>query len=118
MAVRATGGRHVVGVVDPETMCFIDVNDKMCRDLGYSRDELLTMSVFDIDPGLTERDTSGFDDQFRKSGYAMFETIHRRKDGSTFPVEVNIARMTLDRTYEIVVARDITERTQAERAVR
>jgi PAS domain S-box-containing protein len=58
------------------------------------------------------------DDRLGKSGYVMLETMHRRKDGSTFPVELNIARITLGRAYQIVVARDITQRKQAEEALR
>ena len=39
-----------IEVVDPETLRFLDVNDKCCRDLGYTRDELLSLKIFDIDP--------------------------------------------------------------------
>jgi len=38
-----------IEVVDPETMRFLDVNEKACSELGYSREELLSMGVFDID---------------------------------------------------------------------
>ena len=43
-----------IEVVDPKTLRFLDVNDKCCHDLGYSRDELLSLKVHDIDPGVTE----------------------------------------------------------------
>ena len=43
-----------IEVVDPETLRFLDVNEKACSDLGYSREELLSLRVFDIDPAVTE----------------------------------------------------------------
>ncbi len=43
-----------VEVVDPATLRFLDVNEKACKDLGYSREELLTKTVFDINPDLNE----------------------------------------------------------------
>ena len=47
------------------------------------------------------------------------ESVHRRKDGSVFPVEINIRRVQLeDRRYFVSVARDITERKQAQQALR
>ena len=43
-----------IEVVDPETLRFLDVNEKACSVLGYSREELLSLRVFDIDPAVTE----------------------------------------------------------------
>jgi len=51
------------------------------------------------------------------SGSAIFESRHRRKDGSTFPVEVSIKQVQLDRMYWVSVARDITERKRNEQAL-
>jgi PAS domain S-box-containing protein len=107
-----------IEVLDPDTLRFIDVNDRACRSLGYTRGELLSMSVFDIDPGVHPSDMVWIDDRLRSTGSITFDTIHRRKDGSTFPVEVSISRTTLDRPYQIVVARDITERKRIEEASR
>ncbi len=39
-----------IEVIDPKTLRFLDVNDKSCRDLGYTREELLSLNVPDIDP--------------------------------------------------------------------
>ena len=39
-----------IEVVDPETLRFLDVNERACVELGYSREELLSMTVYDIDP--------------------------------------------------------------------
>ena len=103
-----------IQVIDPTTLRFLDVNEQECRDLGYSRDELLSMSVLDIDPGFGTADKKMIDEQIRKSGVALFERRHRRKDGSTFPVEIGLKFVELDRPYVLTIARDITERRRAE----
>jgi PAS domain S-box-containing protein len=103
-------------VIDPESRRIIDVNGKSCVDLGYSREELLSMTAYDIDP-----DADAFPrviDALRNSGSVIFETCHRRRDGSTFAVEVSIKRVRLDRSYSVCVARDITDRKRAEIALR
>jgi PAS domain S-box-containing protein len=86
------------------------VNDKCCRDLGYTRDELLSLRVFDIDPTLNESFLARIDKEFDQSGFMTFESLHRRKDGSTYPVEINLKRVELDRVYAVNVVRDITQR--------
>ncbi|MGZ3434321.1 MAG: PAS domain S-box protein, partial [Isosphaeraceae bacterium] len=99
-----------IEVVDPETMRLLDVNEKCCAKLGYTRDELLSMTIYDIDPQLTPERLAETREQLRKTGYRILEGIHRRKDGTTFPVEVNIRRVQLDREYLVAISRDITER--------
>jgi len=99
-----------IEVVDPQTMRFIDVNETACSELGYTRDELLSMSVFDIDPRVTRESIAQAWEHLRKVGFLMIETEHRRKDGTTFPVEINIKRLELDRPYVIAICRDISER--------
>ena len=53
-------------------------------------------------------------DEARRLGSYVFESEHRRKDGSVFPVEVNATYVSLDRDYVLAVVRDITERKRAE----
>jgi PAS domain S-box-containing protein len=107
-----------IEVVDPETLCFLDVNDKSCRDLGYTRDELLSLKVQDIDHGVDESRMARIAEELKQSGSVIFESLHRRKDGSTYPVEVNITHVALDRSYNVNVVRDITERKRVEGALR
>ncbi len=107
-----------IEVIDMQTAQFIDVNERACADLGYSRDELLSMKVFDIDPGQTPEIFQSYLDQIQPSNTTILETIHRRKDGSSFPVEVNIAVVKLEKMYTIAIARDITERKHTETALR
>ena len=86
-----------IEVVDPKTLRFLDVNDKCCRDLGYTRDELLSLRVFDIDPNATETSVARVGKELEQFGFVTFESVHRRKDGSTYPVEINLKRVELDR---------------------
>jgi len=103
-----------IEVLDPETGKFLDVNEKGCVDLGYSREEFLGLSVFDIDPLVSPSSFREVVRELRKSGSLLWEGIHRRKDGSTFPVEVNIKYVHLECDHMVTVVRDITERKQAE----
>ena len=106
-----------IQVVDLETMRLLDVNERACLSLGYTREELLSMSVYDIDPTLDESMRAKLDEVLRKSGSAVFQTLQRRKDGSTFPVEVSMKYVHLDRSYVVCAIRDITERKEAEEAL-
>lgn len=107
-----------VEVVDPETLRFLDVNEKACHDLGYSRGELLSMTVYDIDPNLNEAIRASVVDRLRKGEFLLQENVHRKKDGTTFPVESSMKHVSLDRDYIIVVSRDITDRKRSEAALR
>ncbi len=113
------GSNDALEVIDPTTLSFLDVNEKACRDLGYSRDELLSMTVLDIDHTLDEAMRTAFARACREAGFVMFESQHRRKDGSTFPVEVSIKAIAVGgRSYNVCVVRDITERRVAQQALR
>jgi PAS domain S-box-containing protein len=106
-----------IEVVEPETLRILDVNEKACHDLGYSREELLSLRIPDIDPFADESRGAKVRDELSKQGFTVMETRHRRKDGSVFPVEVSIKRVVLDRPYVVTVARDITQRKQAENSL-
>jgi PAS domain S-box-containing protein len=108
------GSNDAIEVVDPITLNFLDMNEKACRDLGYRREEMLSMSAYDIDPLLDWSLHTRVVQKMRKSGFAIIESQHRRKDGSTFPVEINIKYIRLDRDYAVAVVRDISERRVAE----
>ncbi|WP_153940900.1 EAL domain-containing protein [Acidithiobacillus thiooxidans] len=104
-----------IEIVDPVTLRFLDINETECLALGYTRGELLSMSICDIDTAYSA-DPQKVLAQLQESGRALFETIHRRKDGSTFPVEVNVVSVELDRPYLLAITRDITERKALEAA--
>ena len=106
-----------IEVVDPVTLRLLDVNARACADLGYGREELLTLSIPDIDPEHVSSRSKDISDRLSREGAATFETNHRRKNGSTFPVEVSAQVVSLDRPYILTVARDISERKRTERAL-
>ena len=109
---------EAIEVLDPATLRLLDVNETHCRVLGYSREELLNMKISDIDPALDADLIKVIEEQIRNTGAARFETIHRRKDGSTFPVEVSAKLVVLDKPYALNISRDITERKLAEYEVK
>jgi PAS domain S-box-containing protein len=105
-----------VEIVDSETLSIVDVNEKACADLGYSREEMLSLRIPDIDPNVDDTSHATAGKRLKESESFVIESVHRRKDGSIFPVEVNIQR-NLPGRYCIAIVRDITERKIAERAV-
>jgi len=106
-------------VVDPKTGRFLDVNDSGCLKLGYSRDEYLSLHVWDVDPLVAEADWPQVAEQMRLTGSLIREGLHRRhKEGATFPIELNAKWIRLDRDYIVAVVRDISGRKQAEEVLR
>ena len=112
------GSNDAIEVVDPETFRFLDVNEKACQVLGYSREELLSRTAADVDDALDASTMARVRSELETTGSAIFETRHRRKDGSTLPVEVNLKHVQLDRRYNVAIVRDISERKRAEEALR
>ena len=94
----------------------IDVNHRACLSTGYSREELLGMRVTDIDiqaESLGHKNT--FWDGLSAQQTIIFEGLHRRKDGTTFPVEIALGKFQMEgQIYLSGLARDISERKQAE----
>jgi diguanylate cyclase (GGDEF)-like protein/PAS domain S-box-containing protein len=109
--------RDAIEVIDPATMRFLDVNETECRELGYSREELLTMSVTDIETEFTENQVLEFKAQILQNGEGLFESTHRRKDDTTYPVEVRAKMVEVGQPYMLSIIRDITERKRAEAEV-
>ena len=101
-------------VLDPETGRLLDVNEQGCLSHGYSREEFLALRVFDIDPTVGPAEFTKLGEILREKGVLTWQGQHRRKDGSTFPVEVNLTYVRLDRGYNVAAVRDITERKRAE----
>lgn len=94
---------------------FLYVNDGACRSLGYSRDELLQMSILDIAPEVTEDNWLDIWNATHKLGSRILEGPHKTRDGKIFPVEVVATHIEFQgQEYHISFARDITERKNAE----
>ena len=87
------------------------VNEEACRALGYEREELLQLSIFDYDPEVGPVQLARIQEAMREGGYFTFESSHRRKDGQTFPVEVRVSSFSFEgRQYVLALASDITQR--------
>ncbi len=110
-----------VYVINPETMMFIDMNRTAYESLGYTRDELLSMGPHEIKPLLTRGELANtFAVLTEHAGTQKFETLHTRKDGSQFTVEVLLRGMKDDTQAPIVIAsvRDIDQRKANEETLR
>jgi len=100
-------------------LLIVDVNRQACDSLGYSREELIGMHPRDFDVGLDEPSLTRLAQRVGAGESVTFETLHRRKDGMVFPVEIR-SRMfqQADKRFRLSLARDITERKRAEDALR
>jgi PAS domain S-box-containing protein len=94
-----------------------DVNDSACAQLGYARAELIGLPVSAIS-ARPDFQLGEIIDRLRAAGNLSYETAHRRKDGTVIPVELSVALIEYrGRPAALGVARDITERKQAEEAL-
>jgi PAS domain S-box-containing protein len=91
----------------------LDVNRHACESLGYSRDELIGMGVTDFDPDANAVFHPGMWERLGAGEILTFESRHRRKDGTEFPVEVRLREFEQG-GRRVSLTRDITERKQAE----
>jgi PAS domain S-box-containing protein len=98
----------------------LDVNQQACNQLGYTRDELLKMHTFEFEISLTRQEISDFGWNLPDEDFPItIHGVHRRKDGSTYPVEVRSNRMIIaGKRFIMCITRDVTERKQAEEALR
>jgi PAS domain S-box-containing protein len=107
-----------IEIIDPRTGRFLDVNETACERLGYSREEMLSLGIPDIlDPVNTPFSIKASMEELRKIGFKTVEARHRRKDGATFPVEINVQYIDLNRGYLVAVVRDITDRKRDEEQI-
>lgn len=104
-------------IYDIDTLRFVEVNRGACENLGYTHSEILQMTTLDIKPQMSYS-------QLRKhmmpvlqgkNATVMFETVHRRKDGTLYPVEIHIQKTSLHgRDVMMAVVLDITQRKDVE----
>jgi len=106
-----------VAWMGPDGRCH-QVNETLCRSLGYSREELLDMSVPDLDAHLPAEDWPETWNRLKLAGSLVFESEHCTKDGRRIPVEVTAKYVEFDgQEYGFSLSRDITWRKQAEKAL-
>lgn len=91
------------------------VNKAACKTLGYTRKELLDMSILDIDPSLTKEWWKELWNEVHNKKSIRIETVHQTKDGVIFPVEVHSTSIIFQgKEQHLAFANDITERKRAE----
>ena len=95
---------------------FVDVNQESCNSLNYTHDELLNLSVSDIEDGQDKKHLNELWLKLKSGENIRIEGIHHRKDGSTFPVEKSVGMIQMNNEHLIsVLARDVTERQRMDK---
>jgi PAS domain S-box-containing protein len=95
----------------------LEVNETYCRMSGYSAQELLAMRIFDLEAAETADDTATRIQQVILQGEDRFESRHRRRDGSTFDVDISVRYRPAEGGRFVAFLQDITARKRAEAAL-
>jgi PAS domain S-box-containing protein len=94
---------------------FVYVNDSACKALGYTREELFGKPVTMIAPNATPEILEQVWKRLRETGFFTRESVHRRKDGSQFPIELVASYVRFEgKEFNCSFARDITERKRSQ----
>jgi len=101
-------------MTDPQGR-LLEINESYCRMSGYSQQELLGMRIGDLEAIETVDQTVARILKIKNHGNDRFESYHRRKDGTVFPVEVSTQYLQADDGRYVVFVRDITDRKRLEK---
>ncbi|MFQ6674151.1 MAG: PAS domain S-box protein, partial [Fidelibacterota bacterium] len=97
----------------------VDANEACSKMLGYSRDELLRLTVHDVSPRFTKRDWPNGWRMLKRRKSGILEGEHRAKDGHLIPVEITAIHLVSNgNEYVCAFAREITRRKKAEKSAR
>ena len=88
----------------------VEVNEAYCQMSGYSRQELLSMSISDFEASETVKETIAHIQKIKELGDVRFESRHRRKDGTSFDIEVSVQYQSFEGGHFVVFIKDITEK--------
>ena len=98
---------------------FAYLNKLALQRWGYTEEEAQAISVPDVDPIYNEEVFKSVFETAQKQKIPQFETLHKKKDGSLYPVEINMGGLMLEnKPHLFAIARDITERKKLEDTVR
>jgi two-component system cell cycle sensor histidine kinase/response regulator CckA len=97
---------------------FLEVNDAVCRKLGYSRPELLRMSISDIEAIDGPEEIEGKLQGIMREGSARFEGKHRCRDGTIRDMDVSVNYLPPPHDCCFAFLRDVTDRKKAEETIR
>lgn len=96
----------------------VDVNGTACRYLGYERDELLAMHLWDVSSDLTAEDWDRTWTWVKEQGAVLVEAEHVTRTGRRYPVEVSSIFLEFGgEAYHCCFVRDISDRKEAERQI-
>ncbi|MGC9517059.1 MAG: PAS domain S-box protein [Methanomicrobiales archaeon] len=98
---------------------FVYVNDKACTSLGYTREELLSMKLPDIDPNFPPTMWKKHWKEIKERKSFSLESNHLRKDGKSFPIEVRVNYLQFGgKEYNCAFVRNIKERKLMEKELK
>jgi PAS domain S-box-containing protein len=104
--------------LDPD-MNVLYANRHACESLGYSREELCRMSVFDFDPEFRRENLPEHLEKMRQRDCVTFEAVHRNRDGVVSPVEITSTSLEYrGETFLFSFTSDISERKRAEQTLK
>ncbi len=110
---------YSIELIRADDLRYVEVNDSACRLLGYSREEMLGMSLTDVQGSMTEEAVATKIREIRTHGHASFENRRRCKDGRLLDVKIDIVVIRQgDRDYLVDIWTDITAQKQAEAEIR
>lgn len=91
---------------------FVEVNEGYCRMVGFSRDEVMGMTIADFEAVATLDRIQAQIQRILKKGYERFETRHRHREGRWVDLEITVT--PVDSRYLVAFLRDVSERKAAE----
>lgn len=96
---------------------FLDANHSACNSLGYTHKEIISMSIWDIEIGFSKETINEFSLKLVQGPFNV-EGCHRRKNGTTFPVDVRLSAFkSMGETMILAIVRDITEEKRSQATI-